>query len=1357
MKLSIKKRRGWNLTAAVVALALLGSMIVMPPSFRTQAAKSNSRQSAGSNGIVYRAALENYDVRYDEKSAQGQAKLVALRQQASQSARYTASRFGQEMSQAKANLAARVGGLSVEMNPAGNAPEIVGIASTHKGALTYPSSDAHESIARGFLAQNKELYGLTDNQVAQLATVADYTNPAGNISWVEYEQRINGIPVFQGNVRAALTKDGEIARTTGNLVPGLDYAAMQTTPKMSASSAAAAAAKAVGVSTSPLSLRLKSSAKGSRSTLLTAGPFDEDIKADLVYFATEPGVATLAYSMTLWGTDADYYIIVDANDGQMLWRKNIRNEQTQSVSYNVYNDDSPAPSSPSIALTPSSGAQGAAIARSNVSVINEMPVGQTYSNDPWLADGAGNVVTTGNNVDAGLDVDGTNGIDAAGRATGVGRVLSFIFNPGPGIPSPGDAPTGVDYRNGAVTNIFFWTNRYHDRLYQLGFTEQARNFQTNNYGRGGLGNDFVRAEAQDSSGTNNANFSTPADGSLPRMQMFIFTGPTPDRDGDLDADISIHEMTHGTSNRLHNNASGLTTTQAGGMGEGWGDFYARALLSTADEDINGLYPAGGYSTNFIGSLGTANYYYGIRRFPYAIKTTTGANGKPHNPLTFADIDPARLSTTDGAFAESPLNFSGNGAAEVHNIGEIWCMALLEVRARLINRLGYAAGNQRALQLVTDGMKLDPTNPNLLQARDAIIAADNAGFGGADVDDIWAGFATRGMGFGAVTSGTSTVTESFLVPNLVLGTVTFSDAGGNNNGYADPGETIALTVPLTNPLGSTATGATATVNGITANYGNIAAAATVSQLISYTVPAITPCGAALVIPVDINSSFGPVVPSPTFTLSVGQPVIGFTELLDAVVAPALPAGWTTAHTGALADWVTSTTNASSAPNDAFSNEVTTAASSDLVTPDIAVNSASAQLTFKNLYNLEFSGTTPSTGFDGMVLEIAIPGVAGGAFQDILTAGGSFASGGYNKTISTGFSNPLAGRQAWSGLSAGTTAAPAYITSVVNLPAAASGKLIKLKWRRGDDSSALATGVAGVRIDSLQITTGSSCAPVNPLPPIRHPGDFDGDGKTDLLIFRPSEGKWYVTNSADNTSFSLPWGISTDKVVYGDYDGDGRGDFAVFRESEGNWYILNSTGPVSTVIGWGQSGDRPVPADYDGDGKTDVAVYRPADGNWYIKKSSGGSIAQGWGNPTDASVPADYDADGKADIAVFRPTEGNWYILKSSGGSSVTNWGIFGDKAVPGDYDGDRKADLAVFRPSEGNWYIKKSTGGSSITNWGNSIDKPVAADYDGDGKFDIAIWRESEANFYIINSATNTVSILNLGATGDIPVLSALIP
>ncbi len=1040
--------------------------------------------SALSQNTFPNQGLENYDIRRD-KQPDGSGALAAYREKRSAITHLeTLAAARQLLARGRSALLSRIPSLHVENNPFGTAPEIVAVAGSI-AALTEPSTESRETLFRRFVLENAALYGLTAAQARELQVVADYTNPTGNLSWVEYEQRINSIPVFQGYLRADLTGDGRIWRTNGNLAAGLDYARLSSTAQMTASAAAIAAAGTIGVNLNAADVRILGLDQTTRATRLAQGPFTEEIKVELVYFPVEPGLAALAYSMILWQSHDAYWVLVDANDGDLLWRKNITNDQTQSVTYSVYNDDSPAPFSPTNAF-PGSGIQGTPISRTTITNISELPA---FDDLGWIPDGAGNAVTTGNNVDAGLDIDGSNGIDANGRATGTGRVFNFVYAPA-GTPGE-EPPTSTNYRMGVVTNLFFWSNRYHDRLYQYGFTEQARNFQNNNFGRGGLGADFVRAEAQDSGGTNNANFSTGADGSPPRMQMYIFTAPTPDRDGDIDGDVFLHELTHGTSNRLHANGSGLATTMSGGMGEGWSDYYARSLLSTASEDVNGLYPAGAYVTlqftNSMtgGTVGTDNYYYGIRRFPYAVKTNVGGPsalrpGQPHNPLTFADIDLATINTADGAYNINPEIV--NTANEVHRIGEVWCMTLLEMRARIITRMGWATGNDRAIQIVTDGMKLDPASPTFLQARDSILAADCAGFGGADEQDIWAGFATRGAGLSARTTGSTTsasdIVEAFDVPNLNVNAVTFTDAAGNGNGFADPGETLALTVPLGNPFcGTPANTTTAAVTGGgTGNYGTIAAGAVVSQVISYTVPANTPCGTLLSIPISLNSSLGPVIRN--FTLLVGQPTFGLTEGFDAVAAPALPAGWASAHTGALANWVTSTTNPGSAPNDAFSNEVTTAATSELVSPAIPVTSANAQLTFRNLYNLQASA---AAALDGMVLEISIPTVAGGAFQDILVAGGSFPAGGngYSKTI-TAAANPLNGRQCWSGLSGGTTAAPTYITTVVNLPASASGQSIQLKWRRGDDGSAVAPGLAGARIDDVKVATSFSCTSVGPTP-------------------------------------------------------------------------------------------------------------------------------------------------------------------------------------------------------------------------------------------------------------------------------------
>jgi hypothetical protein len=168
-----------------------------------------------------------------------------------------------------------------------------------------------------------------------------------------------------------------------------------------------------------------------------------------------------------------------------------------------------------------------------------------------------------------------------------------------------------------------------------------------------------------------------------------------------------------------------------------------------------------------------------------------------------------------------------------------------------------------------------------------------------------------------------------------------------------------------------------------------------------------------------------------------------------------------------------------------------------------------------------------------------------------------------------------------------------------------------------------------------------------------GDFDGDVKSDITVFRPSTAGWYVRQSSTNftTSTGVSWGASTDTVVPGDYDGDGKIDPAVFRPSTGGWYFLKSSTNYTSsgALNWGASTDTVVPGDYDGDGKTDPAVFRPSTAGWFFLKSSTNYTSSGaatWGASTDTVVPADYDGDGKVDPAVFRPSTAGWYILKSS---------------------------------------------------------------------------------------------------------------
>jgi uncharacterized delta-60 repeat protein len=302
------------------------------------------------------------------------------------------------------------------------------------------------------------------------------------------------------------------------------------------------------------------------------------------------------------------------------------------------------------------------------------------------------------------------------------------------------------------------------------------------------------------------------------------------------------------------------------------------------------------------------------------------------------------------------------------------------------------------------------------------------------------------------------------------------------------------------------------------------------------------------------------------------------------------------------------------------------------------------------------------------------------------------------------------------------------------------------------------IAGETSPSLSNPNISIARILTAAAPRRAPFDFDGDGRTDLSIFRPAGGEWWYLRSSDGGNAAFGFGNSSDKLVPADYTGDGNTDIAVFRPATGEWFVLRSEEVSYYSFPFGASGDVPAPADFDGDGKADAAVFRPSNSTWYIRRSSDGAIViRQFGQTGDAPVAVDYDGDGKADIAVWRASAGQWWLNRSTAGVIAYGFGNSADKPVQGDYTGDGKADVAIFRPSTNEWFVLRSENVSYYSfAFGASGDVIAPGDYDGDGKFDATVFRPSGSTWYSNRTTAGTL-IQSFGQTGDRPVPNVFVP
>ncbi|KAG9098596.1 hypothetical protein FRC06_006178 [Ceratobasidium sp. 370] len=314
------------------------------------------------------------------------------------------------------------------------------------------------------------------------------------------------------------------------------------------------------------------------------------------------------------------------------------------------------------------------------------------------------------------------------------NVIAYKTSPDNGTTFETSDPNNYEYtfvsnsvadatKDVSTVNAFYLGNMMHDLLYRYGFTETAYNFQRNNNNKGGEENDPVFISVQDASGTDNANFVTPPDGQPGQMRMFMWTKTTPPRDGALENDIVVHEYAHGLSNRLTGGGTGrcLQSIEAQGLGEGWSDAVADWTEQTDEDDVAGDF-----------TMGTYVNLRGIRDYPYSTSMIT-------NPLTYSSL---------------------RSRIEVHDAGEVWAEMWHEIYALLVGQHGFSlnkndptgtAGNIVALHLLVDGLQLQPCNPTVVAARDAVIQADANRYNGTNGCLLWTAFAKRGLGVQASTS------------------------------------------------------------------------------------------------------------------------------------------------------------------------------------------------------------------------------------------------------------------------------------------------------------------------------------------------------------------------------------------------------------------------------------------------------------------------------------------------------------------------------------------------------------------------------------------------------------------------------
>ncbi|MEH0829495.1 MULTISPECIES: M36 family metallopeptidase [unclassified Micromonospora] len=583
------------------------------------------------------------------------------------------------------------------------------------GWLTGPRSGKPVEVARSFIDANRETFGLSTTDVAELTVVRDHELVGTGTHVVNFAQTYAGLPAVRGGrLGVTVAKDGRVLSYAGTSARSGGLVAAHTR------SAGQALQGVVGRLAAGIGYTAQPTGQRAGFQVFAKGPFAGDSYVQKGAFPTRDGVRPAYRVLFVKALDQAWDVVVDAATGETLYQASLVAHDAEGTVYENH---------------PGAPAGGTPVIKS-FGPTAQSPSGYV---DPSGLAGVPGPTTVGNNANTYANYSNfLVPADQAPRPVSPTAQFNYAYaanwarSNGQTVP-----PSYAQDLDPAATNLFWHHNRIHDEFRALGFTESGGNFQTTNGANGGQGGDpilglvhagAVTGGAPTYTGRDNAYMLTLPDGIPAWSGMFLWepindTFEGPYADGNFDASVIEHEYAHGLSNRyVSAEDNALTTHQAGSMGEGWGDWYA----------LNYLYGKKLATTAVVGQHVTGNSQRGIRNWSY-----------DQNPTGFGDIG------------------YDLGGAEVHSDGEIWTTILWAMRKGLVARYGEAAGGDMAARLVTDAMPLSPADPSFIDMRDAIrTALDNRYHSRSDytaiVDVVYGAFAKRGLGLHAASNGSDDI-------------------------------------------------------------------------------------------------------------------------------------------------------------------------------------------------------------------------------------------------------------------------------------------------------------------------------------------------------------------------------------------------------------------------------------------------------------------------------------------------------------------------------------------------------------------------------------------------------------------------